>query len=1182
MFRRVSSLRVMALRVLMAATMLLIGHSVSAQSTNATVTGVITDTTGAAIPDATVEFRNTATGVASSAQANSMGLYRIPGLIPGDYRATVAKDGFKSIVKTDIVLHVQDYVALNFSLEVGSVNETVTVQSGEPLLQTESTSLSQVVEPRTVQDMPLNGRNVMNLVTLVPGVVALGETAGNPTQTNSFVNSWGNYQIGGGMANQSSTYIDGAPVNTSYANSVSLVPTQDSIQEFRIETNSVSTEFGRFAGGVVNMSTKSGSNDLHGSVYEYIRNKVLDANDFFSNRNGIARPPFNQNQFGATFANPIRKNALFNFVSWEQFHLRTATTAIYTVPTQAERNGDFSQFGANIYDPWSTSGNATTGYTRQQFMGCNGNQPNVICSSRLDPAAQTVVKFFPLPPSNLANQPFNNYPSPGPSGSDYNQYVDRVDWALSERQHLFGRYTFWGVTINQINPFGTIFGEPSQKNTDNQFVLGDDYQINPTTTASLRLSYFRFVFGAMPLSQGFDFTTLGSQWASLAGSIASHEVPVPNMTGVTVAQPANFVSVDVHVADTSNNTALSGNITKQLSKHSLALGGELRYIQWYYTQNNNGSGSFTFDPGFTQQNPLATIGTTGGSSVASFMLGAASSGTLDNENNTAAIQWYGGLYVDDTYHPNARLTIHAGLRWEQPGAFSERHNAQTVLLPNQADPLQISATNLPIANGGPLTLTGQLARTNTSLYPDSGNQVLHWNLFSPRVGFSYNLNSATVLRAGYGISYLPNDVAFQAAPFQSPVNLAATAFNSSTNGGLTPYSTFSNPFPRGVAQPIAGNASGLVGLEGTSVTSPIASQSYPYAQQWNLNIQRQFNSKTVAQIGYAASKGTHLPLYQLQMNQLPDQYDALGSQLLAPTANPFKNLVSSTSTLYSPAQVPAGMLLLPHPQFTGFNAAGPTLGASSYNSLQATLRRSFGGAGNVVAVYTFSKLMSNTDTLTAWLNSNSSGDQYGAQDAYNLHAERSVSSSSYPNDLVVSYVVDLPFGRGRHWLRDANALEDAVLGRWTISGITTYISGQPLGLASENTTLSADFGAGTPRPNVVANCNKKMGGSPSSRVNRWFNTACFTQPNSFGFGNEDRVDAKVTAAGEANWDLGLSKSFPLFKEGRNFQFRAETFNLANHVQMGVPGTTLGSGNFGVVASQANFPRIFQFSGRISF
>lgn len=1144
-----------------------------AQSTYANVSGLITDPAGATVPEATIQLLNDATNVRSTTQTNGGGLYEIRGLLPGTYTARVSKDGFKDIVKSDIVLHVQGDVALNFSLEVGNINQTVTVQSGEPLLQTGSDSLSEVIEPRTVKDMPLNGRNVMNLVTLVPSVVALGETAGNPIQTNSFVNSWGNYQIGGGFANESATYLDGVPLNTSYVNSVSLIPSQDSISEFRVDTNNVSPEYGRFAGGVINMSTKSGTNEIHGNVFEYFRNTIFDANDFFSNRNGIPRAPYHQNQYGATLGAPIKRDKIFNFFSWEGFHLQTATTAVYTVPTAAMRTGDFSALGANIYDPTTTTLDPLTGtYTRKQFMGCNGLQPNVICSNRLDPTSQVELDLFPLPPANLANQPFNNYPSAGPSGGHYNQYADRLDWNLSNTQHVFGRYSYWGVRIVEIDPFGTNAAPPPQMNTDNLFSVGDDFLINQKTTASLRAFYFRFTFAAIPYSEGYDLANLGPAWGALASQIYDHEQPIPNMTGVTVTQPANFSSMNTHVSDTSDNFGISGNIAKVIGRHSLTIGGELRYIQWYYSQNNNGSGSFTFDPGFTQQNPLSTLGTTGGSSVASFMLGVASSGTLENEYNTSTSMWYAGLYVNDNYHVNPRLTLHGGLRWEQPGAFSERHNSATVLLPSASDPLSTSVG---------LNLKGQIARVNTPIYPHGTTQLLHWDLFSPRVGFDYSVRNNTVLRGGYGISYLPNDVGFQAAPFQSPVNLANTSFNSSENGGLTPFATFSNPFPTGLAKPIAGNASLLGQLEGTSVNSPIPNQPYAYVQQWNLNIEQQFGDKSSLEIGYGASKGTHLPLYQLQMDQIPNQYNSLGSALLTPVTNPFQGKLPTVSTLNSPGTIPAGILDLPHPQFTSFTAAAPTLGASSYNSLQVILHRSFGAGGNIVAAYTWSKFMSNTDTLTAWLNSSSPSDQYGAQNAYDLHAERSVSSNNYPQNFSLSYVLDVPVGRGKHWLNNVNGVVNEAIGGWTLSGITTYLSGEPLGLASQGTTLSSVFGAGSPRPDVVPGCTKKAGGSPTNRVNQWFNTGCFTEPNSFGFGDEPRIDSGVTAAGVAGWDMGLSKIFPI-RETINFQFRAEAFNIANHVQMGVPGTTLGSGTFGTVTSQANFPRIFQFSGRINF
>jgi hypothetical protein len=320
-------------------------HNCAAQNPNATVTGLITDPTGNAMPGATVLLIDVNTNVATTAKTNGDGLYRITGLVPSVYRAEISKEGFKRVIKDEIVLHVQDEVSLNFSLEVGSVTESITVEAGEPLLQTQTSSLSEAIEGRTVQDTPLNGRNVLNLVALVPGVVAQGSASGNPIGNQSGStnpNGWGNYQIGGGMSNQSATFIDGAPINTSYVNSVALVPSQDSIQEFRVETNNVTPEYGRFAGGVINLSTKSGTNSFHGTAYEYIRNKVLNANNFFNNSAGLPTPAFTQNQYGAALGGPIKKGKIFFFGNWEGFSLRTATPQVLTVPTDAERGGDFS------------------------------------------------------------------------------------------------------------------------------------------------------------------------------------------------------------------------------------------------------------------------------------------------------------------------------------------------------------------------------------------------------------------------------------------------------------------------------------------------------------------------------------------------------------------------------------------------------------------------------------------------------------------------------------------------------------------------------------------------------------------------------------------------------------------------------------------------------------------------
>jgi hypothetical protein len=1134
-----------------------------AQSPNATVTGLVADTSGSAVPDASVDINDVSTGILTTGKTNAEGLYRIRGLVPGVYRIQVTRSGFKSAIKEGIVLHIQDQVALDFTLQVGEVNQSVTVSGGAPLLQTQTSSLSEVIEGRTVQDTPLNGRNVMNLVTLVPGVVAQGGTQGNTINTNT--NGWGNYQIGGGMANQSATYVDGAPVNTSYVNSVSLVPSQDTVREFVVVTNNIPPEYGRFAGGIINMSSKSGTNQFHGTAYEYIRNKVFNANNFFNDRTGLPRPAFTQNQYGVTVGGPIKKDKVFAFFGWEGFGLRTATPEILTVPTAAERNGDFTGVGTNIYDPYTSEQAAP--YTRKQFMGCNGNQPNVICGDRIDPTAKVLQNL--LPPPNLPGVANNFSVSPS-TGGNYNQYLGRVDYALSDKQKLFGRYSLWQVHKLAANPYNNTTGSTNAITSTQQLALGDDYALNNTTAASVRLSYLRYSQIQVPRSVGTDLSTYGPNYAALASQIQVDANPVVSISGFSTQTGQSLFSNGV-----DNNFTLSGSIIKSLGRHSLNFGGEIRKIEWYYTQNNYPTGYFTFDQTFTAQNPLSPTGS--GYSFASFVLGTATSGLLNNVSRPDALQWYGGVYANDSFQFNNRLTLNLGLRWEQPGAFSERRNRLNVVLPNAPDPLSASTG---------LDLKGQVALVNTPLYPHPTQVLLHWNLFSPRVGFAYRVTDRVVVRAGYGISYLPNDVSFSLAPYKSPVNTASTNMANSLDGNITPDATLSNPFPSGLLQPIGNDAARLGELEGTSPAAASPVQSYAYAQQWNLGMQQQLGNNTAFQIAYGGAKGTHLPLFLYDLDQLPTQYNSMGSALLTPVTNPFYGKLPATSTLGTSKTIPAGQLLRPYPQFVQLQASGSNLAASSYNSLQATLKHQFGAEGNVMVSYTWSKLISNIDTLTSWLETSAPGASGSpisttTQNTYDLHSDFSVSAFDVPQHLVLSYVVDAPVGQGKALLGQLRGVPQAVLGGWSLNGVTTFQSGWPLTFLAQPTTLANEFGAGQPRPNVAVGCAKQVTGSAQARVGHWFNTGCFSAPSNFGFGNETRNDNQLRSAGIANWDFGLFKTIPI-KERFNLEFHAETFNLANRVQFSPPGTTLGTGQFGVVTAQLNQPRLYQFSLRANF
>jgi len=1145
-------------------------HNCAAQSPNATVTGMITDSTSSAIPGASVQLIDVKTNVATTATTNQDGLYHITGLVPSVYRAVISKEGFNRVVKDEIVLHVQDEVSLNFSLEVGSVSESITVEAGEPLLQSQTSSLSEAIEGRTVQDTPLNGRNVLNLVALVPGVIAQGSASGNPIGNQSGStnpNGWGNYQIGGGMSNQSATFIDGAPINTSYVNSIALVPSQDSIQEFRVETNNVTPEYGRFAGGVINLSTKSGTNAFHGTLYEYIRNKVLNANNFFNNRAGLPTPAFTQNQYGAALGGPIKKDKLFFFGNWENFSVRTATPQTLTVPTDAERNGDFSAAGVNIYDPYTGS---TANPVRAQFTGCNGTQPNVICPTRLDPTSQVLLGFFPKP--NLPGVTNNFAVSPSIGGNS-TQYNIRGDWDFSDKQKFFARYTYWKGNQLSSSPFGNSTGSAPTNFSSNNAVVGDTYVLNSTTVLDLRLSYIRFVYDNIPLSNGVDLSTFGPAYANLSDQFLLHQNPLPSILNVTSFQ---YENQDLTIFNTNNIYTLSANVTKTFGRHSITFGGEARKIEWYYAQNNYGGGLFNFDGNFTAQNGANPAG--GGYPLASFLLGTSSSGYVDNVLRTSALQWYGGTYVNDDFHATSRLTFNVGLRWEQPGSFYERHNSLNVLLPNATDPLS-ETTGLP--------LTGQAALAETPLYPHRTEQSLRWYFFTPRVGFSFQALPNTVIRGGYGISMLPNDVGFAGGPWNSPVNSAITNMTTSLNGGVAPYATISNPYPSGLTQPIGHDPSRLGELEGGSPGGVLPNESYPYAQQWNLNVEQQFGNKTVVKIGYGGSKGTHLPLYQLNINQLPDQFDSMGPALLNPVINPFLGKVPSTSGLLgnSPT-IAAGYLLKPHPQYLSLRAFSPFFGGSSYNSLQVTLKREFGSGGTILASYTWAKLISDTDTLTSWLEAANPGGQYGAQDAYNLKANRSLSANDVPQNFVLSYVLDIPVGQGKHFLGSLHGVPQAIAGGWSLNGVSTFRSGFPLSFGAQPTVLSSQFGAGGPRPNLVPGCSRRINGSAQSRLGEWFNRACFSQPDDYGFGDESRNDSVLRAAGVANWDMGLFKNIPV-KERLNFQFRAEVFNLANRVQFGPPNTTYQAPNtsniqFGAVTSQINLPRVYQFSLRANF
>ena len=1149
-----------------------------AQTSNGSVVGTVTDPSGAIIPGTTIVLKNTGTNTSETVVTGAAGNFTFSNLNPSTYDITATKQGFASLTQSGINVQVGAVVRVDVSLKLGTQSETVEVSAAQSLMQTESAELGGVVQGQQVEEAPLNGRNVNNLLDFIPGVVPGGGTQGstmsNQSDGQTQAIAYNNYQIGGGFSGQSIFFIDGQEQNIAENNVDPLVPTQDAVQEFRVSTSNVSPEFGGYGGGVVQIVTKSGTNAFHGSAYEYLRNTHLDANDWFSNHDGLGKTPLHQNQYGANLGGPIVKDKAFFFFSWEHESLLTSAPLSETVPTTKEINGDFSGDPETIYCPAVGSYGCTPG------QPLPGNQLTYI-----DPIAQHILQLE-TPNEGRVTQAAQttNFSAAAPSEGYQTQYNARVDVMPDRKDSLFMRYTYWDPHNGPSDPTGTKTGLGPTGNSTQEGEIADSHAFNTSTLADIHLSYLENYNFQNILSNGFNMSTLGPNYATVQSESENGQGLLPALSiqgyGIGAAQSTLYWN--------NNVWGIRGGVTKVLGHHTIKAGGEWRQLLWeaygYWTYGLDATPYFTAS---------SASDTTTGNALASFLLGVPSATVASyGETEHAFIHNY-AFYVTDTYQPFRKLTITAGLRWDQPGAFSEEHNLDSVLQPNTPTTIgNVSSYANPVT-GASVPLVGTTALLGSAQYPGTRDEMLHWHLFAPRLGADYQITPQTVFRLGYGISYLPPDLA-QEGPQLNPLNRANTTYTNTVGQPL--ISTVDNPLPNGFVLPGGHTQAALTALLGSGVWAGVPEVPYGYAQQWNVAVQRAVGKNSSLTVAYAGAKGTHLviataytgPGYNL--NQLPDQYDSLQGQLLTQVANPFYGVLPSTSVVGGPT-VEEGYLLEPHPQYPdGMLQYNPRYGDSRYNALQMQYTSHMAHGDILQVAYTYSKLVSDTDNTSSFLDGQ--GAEGLVQDNYNLKAEKSVSLQDITNNLVIDYGFDLPFGRGHRYLSGINGVENAFLGGWRINGITIYRSGIPIALTAPANILS-QFGGGTApfgpgqsgviRPDYAAGCNKSAPGSvhSSERAAEWFNTSCFTQPGSFSFGNEPRVDPTLRGNGEFNFDTVLSKSFPITRKV-NFKFSGEVFNIFNHPQFGLPNSEVGITGFGEVTTQANLPRTAQFEGRITF
>jgi hypothetical protein len=1088
--------------------------------------GEVTDPSGAAVVGAELMLTNLATGIAQKMVTNERGVYLLANIEPGQYRITASAAGFKSFVQEPITVAVSAGLTLNIALALGDIAEKVIVTSEAPLLETASASFGQVVSQRHIQELPLNVRNPMGLVTLTPGVITHGDFGRDGIASGIEVgrDQYGtDFQIGGGRTLANEVLLDGAPNTSVDRGYLAYTPPVDSTQEFKIEANSFSAEFDRTTGGVVNVVTKGGTNEFHGTAYEFYRSGGLDANDFFFNRSGqTSRPSWSRNQFGANIGGPVKRNQTFFFGNYEGLRQAVPFTRLATVPTAAQRRGDFSQTRAangqliTIYDPLTTVRGANNVLTRQPFAG------NAIPSNRWDAAGTAIMGFYPQP--NVPGEPVtnaNNYLSTESGTDTMNNYGARLDHNFSDSNRIFGRFSFRKDERVDAPYFDTPAGAGGAP-TDRAYnvTISDIHVFSPSFTGELKASFARHHTQEISASYGFDLARL---------KLPQNYVQVarPFFPKVNVAD-MRAMGRDRYYDQRRDTTSVQGNVTKLTGRHSMKAGFDVRFPRFHLNRNLNSTGTFTFNRGMTQGPDPTRASATAGFGLASLLLGAGSGGSIDHTDAFTINRKYYGFYFQEDWKLTSTLTLNLGLRYNLDIGQNESHDRTAWMDLEAANPLG-QQVGLPLR--GLLRFAGDGGNSRNLLKTDTNN-------FSPRVGIAWQAGKNTAIRTGYGIYYAPVWISAY------DINVYP-GYNSNTPwvatlDGLVPQNYLSHAFPQGFNLPKR-DRDPLTNV-GYAISGWIRDEPVGYTQQWNFSIQQQVGSGFLIETAYWGNKGAKMENRSgWQENTLPNRYLALGNQLNELVSNPFYGVIPAGSL--SSERVARRQLLLPFPQYTSVIRTGPSVGNSIYHAFTARVEKRLSAGLSVLASYTLSKSIDDFDSRPL--------------DMENRRLERSLSEFDVPQRLVASWVYELPFGRQRRFGASLNPALDYILGGWTLSGIGTLQSGLPVAVS---------------RPAVNNGTSARL---DVRHIDRWFDTSVFAPAAPFTFGNVGRYLPDVRSDGIQSFDFTLAKTFT-FHERYRAKFRAEMFNAFNTPQFGAPAGGVTSSTFGAVRSQANMPRLVQF------
>lgn len=1119
------------------------GSMLRAQTDQGAITGVVTDESNAPVAGVTVTVANSATQVSSSAKSNSQGYYNFPYLGPGAYSITAEKTGFSTARVNDIHLQVGLTATINVTLKVGSVHQEVSVSATAALLEQQSAAQGNVVGSQQILQLPNGGRNPYNLVTQAPGVIPAGNTGTGPI-------------ISGGRSNTTDVLLDGAEARNNSTNDIAYTPPLEAVDEIKIITNNYSAEYGRSGGGIITGGSRSGTNEYHGSAYEYFRNDKLNANGWTNNRNGLPLNPVRHNEYGFAVGGPVQvphlyngRNKTFVFFNAEWVPDRSPDNIVATVPTAAQRNGDFSQTTTGsgqlikIYDPNTTVPNPASpgSYTRTAFLN------NQIPANRINPNTLSLLQYFPLP--NLPGNT-NNYATSATRNNNTSRYFGRIDENITDKNRLFFSY---GVQYSDSNTpaytglafpgEGTNCNEGKSNNTSQSGMLSDTHAFSSSLVGEFRFSYLRSLGTCTPRSVGFDITKLGLPSYLKTSNPVFPEFDIADLPGPGGTNASLGPQRASYYVDGENTPEAQAQLTWLKGKHSLRGGFEYLFLAFNIFRPDYPSGDFSFGRGYTQGPDPSVANATSGYGVASLLLGVPDGGQITVGPSMAASQKSYNLYIQDDWRILRNLTLNLGVRWEYQTPWTDRYNHLAYFDPSVPD-----------------TVTGRLG---TQLFNNGQNRYQsdpQQKNIAPRVGFAYSFDQKTVLRGAYGIFYLPSNGGVGASPgdlgsgseTSTPVYLGQPPAAPNTPPG---GASFSNPFVTGLL-PYPFNA------VGNGVNSVFRNWPTPFNQQWNFSLQRTITSDLLIEASYVGSRGEHIWIGGIQEDALNPQYLALGAHLNDLVPNPFYGVI--TSGALSAQTIRLSQALLPYAQYTSVSSLRAAVGDSIYHALtlRADKRTRYGL--QFQAFYTFGKLID--DVPERFLGGSS------IINPYNLAQSRSLSNQDHSQIFTANFIYALPFGTGRQWL--SQGWVGKVLGNWQVGGIASAETGTPLSISAPGETQAPGLGSYAMR---VGNPVLPSG---QQSLNTWFNPAAFTVAPLYSFGNDSRTEPNLRNPGLVNLDLSMSRYQPITERWK-LQFRADLFNSLNNVNFNGPQNSVTAANFGQITSAAG-GRTVQLGLRLSF